>query len=305
MYYVPYFKSKKHIISFVSFIVGHSLNVVLFVAGIIVTLLSKEPDIQKDPVVTGFVVALIISVFLSIFLTIYFIIDLVSFNITKRKAKTLKKNNVEVVLNKAPISINKDETLRTAIGDAIADVKSKEEEITPEYQKTEEYKPSYKKSLMIFIYANWLSLVIFVPICLAAFTGLVFLLNLNDTNKALIQTAIVCGTFILGIITAILLFPAVMVRNQKKLHPDETGIRIYQDTIEYYMHINQDVKGQNIDAKLKTTIEISKMKYFETKKRFFAKQRIFKQYSVLIITKDEQSNELLDIIHNKIKDNRK
>ena len=139
MYYVPYFKSKKHIISFVSFIVGHSLNVVLFIAGIIATLLSKEPDIQKDPVVTGFVVALIISVFLSIFLTIYFIIDLVSFNITKRKAKTMKKNNVEVVLNKAPITINKDETLRTAIGDAIADVKSKEEEITPEYQKKEEY----------------------------------------------------------------------------------------------------------------------------------------------------------------------
>lgn len=305
MYYVPYFKSKRHIICFISFIVSHSLNVILFIAGIIATLLSKEPDIQKDPVVTGFVIALIISVFLSILLTVIFIIDLVSFNITKHKAKTMKKNNVEVVFNKAPISINKDETLRTAIGDAIADVKSSEEEVTPIYQKKEEYKPSYKKSLMMFMYANWLSLIILVPVCLIFFAGLVFLLNLNDINKALIQTAIVCGTFVLGIIIAILLFPLIMVRNQKKLHPDETGVRIYQDTIEYFMHVNQDVKGQHIDAKLKTTIEISKMKYFETKKHFFAKQRVFKQYSVLIIVKDEQSNELLDIIHNKIKDNRK
>ena len=304
MYYVPYFKSKRHIICFISFIVGHSLNVIMFIAGVIATMLSKEPDIKKDPVVTGFVIALIISIFLSIFLTIVFIIDLVSFSITKRKAKTMKKNNIEVVFNKAPITINKDETLRTAIGDAIADVKSSEEEVTPIYQKKEEYKPSYKKSLMMFMYANWLSLSILVPVCLIFFTGLVFLLNLNDINKALIQTAIVCGSFIVLLIVAVLLFPAIMVRNQKKLHPDETGVRIYQDTIEYYMHINQDVKGQNIDAKLKTTIEISKMKHHETKKYFLAKQRVFKQYSVLIIEKEDRSKELLNIIYNKIKENR-
>ena len=301
MYYVPYFKSKKHIIFFVSFLVSSILCWVLFAAGVIATILSKEPEIENDPAVTGLVLALVIAILVNISFTVLFIIDLVSYFITKRKAKTMKSNNVEVVIKDAPITLKKDEMLRTAIGDAIADVKTEEGNITPIYHQKEEYKPSYKKSLMMVTYANWLSMVILVPTCLVLFTTLTFLLNLNDITRALIQTAIVCGSFIAIFALLIFLFPAMMVRNQKKLHPDETGIKIYEDKIEYYMHVNQDVKGQHINAILKTTLEISKMKYHETKKYFFAKQRVFKQYSVLIIEKREESKELLNIIYNKIR----
>jgi len=304
MYYVPYFKSKKHVIFFVNFLVSTFICLALFVAGVIATIVSKEPDIQNDPVVTGLVLALVIALLVNIFSTVLFIVDLVSFFVTRRKAKTMKKNNLEVVIKDAPITLKKDETLRTAIGDAIADVKSEEDNITPIYHQKEEYKPSYKKSLMMVTYANWLSMVILVPVALVLLTALVFLLNLNNIPNALIQTAIVCGSFLAVFALLIFLLPVFMVRNQKKLHPDETGIKIYEDKIEYYMHVNQDVKGQHINAILKTTLEISKMKYHETKKYFFAKQRIFKQYSVLIIEKEDRSKELLNIIYNKIKENR-
>ena len=98
MYYVPYFKSKKHIIFFVSFLVSSILCWVLFAAGVIATILSKEPEIENDPAVTGLVLALVIAILVNILFTVLFIIDLVSYFVTKRKAKTMKSNNVEVVI---------------------------------------------------------------------------------------------------------------------------------------------------------------------------------------------------------------
>lgn len=303
MYYVPYWKSKRHIFCFFLFIIPIVLSIVFFIASMAATVASSYKNIKEDPVVTTLITIFVVFILSNMLTLPIFIIDLVSFFVAKHRAKTTKENNVEVVLKDSPVVFkDKDATLRTAIGDGIvADVKTQEEDnIAPEIDSKIEFKPSFKIAFLQMLYGGWNLFLIIIILGIALIGGLEVLFNLKDLTKAILPTVIFAICFIALFALLIVIFPLIVTKNQKKLHPEAVGVRIYEDTLEYYMDINQELKGQNINAKLRTKFSFSKAKHKETKNLIMMKQTINKQLSVFIITKDEDP-ALINLIREKLK----
>ena len=150
------------------------------------------------------------------------------------------------------------------------------------------------------LYGGWNLFLIMIILGIVLIGGLEVLFNLKDLTKAILPTAIFAICFIALFALLIVIFPLIVVKNQKKLHPEAAGVRIYGDTLEYYMDINQELKGQNINAKFRTKFSFSKAKHKETKNLIMMKQTINKQLSVFIITKDEDP-ALINLIREKLK----
>lgn len=304
MHYVPYWKSKRHIFCFFLLIIPIVLAIVFFIASMAATVASSHKDIKEDPVVTTLISIFVVFILSNILTLPIFIIDLVSFFVAKHRAKTTKENNVEVVLKDSPVVFkDKDTTLRTAIGDGIvADVKTQEEDsIVPEIDSKIEFKPpSYKIAFLQMLYGGWNLFLIIIILGIVLIGGLEVLFNLKDLTKAILPTAIFAICFIAFFALLIVLFPLIAVKKRKNFHPEASGVRIYGDTLECYMDINQELDGQNINAKFRTKFNFSKAKHKETKNLIMMKQTINKQLFVFIITKDEDP-ALTNLIREKFK----
>ena len=299
---ISYWKSKRHVTIFVISAALSFASVAFFIASMIASFASKAPTLQEDPVVSALLFLFVLFVLLDALFFVVFLVDLILFFVQRKRIRNAKQSNVEVELKDSPITLkNKDEKVTTVIGDnVIADIKVGEGSAQEyELDTKEEFKPSYKHCLMIQSYGSWPALAVGIPLIIVLLIGLNLLLNLNDVVRGFIYSAICAGAVIAVFALLFFLIPILMVKRQKTLKPVDSGIRIYGDNIEYYMEIDQEIKGQRLNAVLKTKFNFSLAKHLETKNYFLMKQKVNNQTAVLIIEKKTADERLLPAVKDK------
>ena len=299
---LSYWKSKRHVVIFIAFAAIGFISVLLFIASFVAAMVSKAPSLKEDPVANALLFAFVMSVVFEIAFSIIFFVDLILFFVQRNRIKKAKGSNFEVVLKESPVTINTEDKKITTVTDGgiIADITTNEES-RPNYEldAKEEYKPSYRHNMIVQLYGSWPALAAGVPVIILFLMALCLLLNLNNIKQGFINTLIASLVVITVVGLLLLLIPALLFKRQKTLTPVDAGLRIYDDTIEYYVEIDQELKGQKLKATLKTKFNFSLAKHLETKSYYLMKQKVNGQMAVLIVEKKTADERLIPLIKEK------